>query len=234
LFDIGEKRQKYQFLREKSRLARKLLIQVQCASSTRRQNGGTIMKRVLTTLGVLAVFTSAFASWNVTIVNSSGVLNPPSTPVSVPTIVQSNPVPQITFLTAAATPHPLIVGMGTGYTVGSFFGQYTINDPTNSLPPLNGFNFVIAGYVNDWGRITWFKKVVRNSDNAILWQASGTIYGGNYAGGVERRVQYRNTRHTLHARQRCDRLRDLPTGRHYRQHLFGSADAGRAGLDRRA
>jgi hypothetical protein len=184
LFDIGEKRQKYQFLREKSRLARKLLIQVQCASPTRRQNGGTIMKRVLTTLGVLAVFTSAFASWNVTIINSSGVLNPPSTPVSVPTIVQSNPVPQITFLTAAATPHPLIVGMGTGYTLGSFFGQYTINDPTNSLPLLNGFNFVIAGYVNDWGRITWFKKVVRNSDNAILWQASGAIYGGNYAGGA--------------------------------------------------
>ena len=141
------------------------------------------MKRVLTTLGVLAVFTSAFASWNVTILNSDGALNPPYTPVTVPTLVQSNPVPQITFLTAAATPHPLIVGMGTSYTVGSFVGQYTISDPTNSLLPLNGFNFVIAGFVYDWGSITWFKKVVRNSDNAILWQASGAIYGGNYAGG---------------------------------------------------
>jgi len=155
------------------------------------------MKRVLTTLGVLAVFTSAFASWNVTVTNSSGVLNPPTTPIQAPvlintsgpffapspTVAVSTP-PQITFLTAAAVPHPLIVGMGTGYTVGSFFGQYTINDPTNSMPLLNGFNFVIAGYVNDWGRITWFKKVVRNSDNAILWQASGTIYGGNYAGGA--------------------------------------------------
>lgn len=143
------------------------------------------MKRVLATLGVLAVFTSAFASWNVTIVNSSGVLNPPSTPVSVPTIVQSNPVPQITFLTAAATPHPLIVGMGTGYTVGSFFGQYTINDPTNSMPLLNGFNFVIAGFVQDYGRINWYKKVVRNSDNSILWEASGAILGGAYTGGSD-------------------------------------------------
>jgi hypothetical protein len=37
LFDIGEKRQKYQFLREESHLARKLLIQVQRASLTRQQ-----------------------------------------------------------------------------------------------------------------------------------------------------------------------------------------------------
>jgi hypothetical protein len=92
-------------------------------------------------------------------------------------------VPQITFLTAAATPHPLIVGMGTGYTVGSFFGQYTINDPTNSMPLLNGFNFVIAGFVQDYGRINWYKKVVRNSDNSILWEASGAILGGAYTGG---------------------------------------------------
>ncbi|BCW94618.1 MAG: PEP-CTERM sorting domain-containing protein [Fimbriimonadales bacterium] len=142
------------------------------------------MKRVLTTLAALTVFTSAFASWNVTILTSSGVLNPPSTPITAPTLVQSNPVPQITFLTAAATPHPLIVGMGTGYTLGSFTGQYTINDPTNSLPMLNGFNFVMAGFVYDYGRITWFKKVVRNSDNAILWQGSGVFLGGAYAGGA--------------------------------------------------
>jgi hypothetical protein len=154
------------------------------------------MKRVLATLGVLAVFTSAFASWNVTVTNSSGVLNPPTTPIQAPvlintsgpffapspTVAVSTP-PQITFLTAAATPHPLIVGMGTGYTVGSFFGQYTINDPTNSMPLLNGFNFVIAGFVQDYGRINWYKKVVRNSDNSILWEASGAILGGAYTGG---------------------------------------------------
>lgn len=143
------------------------------------------MRRVLATLGVLAAFTSAFASWNVTILNSNGVLNPPSTPITVPTLVQSNPVPQITFLTAAAVPHPLIVGMGSGYTLGSFTGQYTIVDPTNSMPMLNGFNFVIAGYLQDYGRISWFKKVVRNSDNAILWQDSGTFLGGAYAGGAD-------------------------------------------------
>lgn len=143
------------------------------------------MKRVLATLAALTVFTSAFASWNVTILTSSGVLNPPSTPITVPTLVQSNPVPQITFLTAAATPHPLIVGMGTGYTLGSFTGQYTISDPTNSMPLLNGFNFVMAGFVYDYGRITWFKKVVRNSDNVILWQGSGSFLGGAYAGGAD-------------------------------------------------
>ncbi len=143
------------------------------------------MKRLIASLGVLVVAASAFASWNVTIINSNGVLNPPSTPVTVPTIVQSNPVPQITFLTAAATPHPIMIGMGTGFTNGSFFGQYTIQDPTNTMPYLNGFNFVIAGYVFDFGAITWFKKVVRNSDNAILWQGSGAFYGDAYAGGAD-------------------------------------------------
>jgi hypothetical protein len=154
------------------------------------------MKRVLATLGVLAVFTSAFASWNVKMHVSSGSLVSPFTAIQVPvllntsgpffapspTVAVSTP-PQITFLTAAAVPHPLIVGLGTGYTVGGFTGQYTINDPTNSMPLLNGFNFVIAGFVQDYGRITWYKKVVRNSDNLILWEASGAILGGAYTGG---------------------------------------------------
>ncbi|MCX7993583.1 MAG: PEP-CTERM sorting domain-containing protein [Fimbriimonadales bacterium] len=143
------------------------------------------MKRLITSVGILAIAASAFASWNVTIGSSNGVLNPPSTPVTVPTIVQSNPVPQITFLTAAATPNPLMIGLGTGFSSGSFFGQYTIQDPTNTKPYLNGFNFVIAGYVFDFGTITWFKKVVRNSDNAILWQDSGAFYGDAYSGGVD-------------------------------------------------
>jgi hypothetical protein len=143
------------------------------------------MKRLMTSLGVLAIAASAFASWNVNVINSIGALNPPSTSVTVPYIVQSNPVPQITFLTAAATPYPLMIGLSTGFTNGSFFGQYTINDPSNSLPYLNGFNFVIAGYVFDFGAITWFKKVVRNSDNVILWQGSGAFYGDAYSGGTD-------------------------------------------------
>ncbi len=53
------------------------------------------------------------------------------------------------------------------------------------MPYLNGFNFVISGFVFDFGAITWFKKVVRNSDNAILWQGSGAFYGGAYAGGAD-------------------------------------------------
>jgi len=63
-------------------------------------------------------------------------------------------------------------------------GHYSIVDPTNSLPMLNGFNFVITGLLQGYGRIDWFKKVVRNSDNTILWQGSGSILGGAYAGGA--------------------------------------------------
>lgn len=44
---------------------------------------------------------------------------------------------------------------------------------------------MIAGFVYDFGRITWFKKVVRNSDNAILWQGSGAFRGSGYSGGSD-------------------------------------------------
>ncbi len=80
------------------------------------------MKRLIASLGALIVAASAFASWNVTILNSNGVLFSPNTPITVLTLVQSNPAPQITFLTAAATPHPLMIGMGTGFTNGNFLG----------------------------------------------------------------------------------------------------------------
>lgn len=45
------------------------------------------MKRLMISLGVFAIAASAFASWNVTIVNSSGALFSPNTPVTVPTLV---------------------------------------------------------------------------------------------------------------------------------------------------
>lgn len=78
-----------------------------------------------------------------------------------------------------------MVGLGTGFSSGSFLGQYSINDPTNTQPYLNGFNFVISGAVFNYGQIIWFKKVVRNADNAILWQANGLIQGSAYAGGSD-------------------------------------------------
>jgi hypothetical protein len=39
--------------------------------------------------------------------------------------------------------------------------------------------------VQGYGRIDWFKKVVRNSDIAILWRGSDSILGGGYAGGTD-------------------------------------------------
>ncbi|GIV08815.1 MAG: hypothetical protein KatS3mg019_0906 [Fimbriimonadales bacterium] len=143
------------------------------------------MKRLITSLGVLTLAASAFASWNVTILNSSGTLYSPATPITVPTLVQSSPIPQITFQAAIATPNPFIVGMGTGFSNGSFLGQYTINDPTNTQPYLSGFNFVMSGFVYNYGIVNWFKKVVRSSDNAILWQGSGSFLGDAYLGGSD-------------------------------------------------
>jgi hypothetical protein len=47
-----------------------------------------MIRRVMTSVMVASVLaTGAFASWNVTVLNSSGVLNPPSTPVQVPVLI---------------------------------------------------------------------------------------------------------------------------------------------------
>jgi hypothetical protein len=126
--------------------------------------------------------TGAFASWNVTVINSSGVLNPPSTVVSVPTIVSTSPLPQITFLTGAATPNPILVGNGTSFTNGTFSGAYSISPQPGNTNLLTGFNFVIAGVVDGSAMIVWQKKVVRNSDNALLYNDSGMFAGSGFGG----------------------------------------------------
>jgi hypothetical protein len=142
-----------------------------------------MIRRMMTSVMVASVLaTGAFASWNVTVLNSSGVLNPPSTVVSVPTTVITSPLPQITFLTAAATPNPILVGDGTAFTNGTFSGAYSITPASSSAGMLTGFNFVISGVVDGSAMIVWQKKVIRNSDNAILYNDSGMFAGSGFGG----------------------------------------------------
>jgi hypothetical protein len=153
-----------------------------------------MIRRAMTSVLVASILaTGAFASWNVKVLNSSGVLNPPSTPVQVPIDINAsgplfaptptitvNALPQITFLTAAATPNPILVGDGTAFTNGTFSGVYSITPVSGSM--LTGFNFVIAGVVDGSAMIVWQKKVIRNSDNAILYNDSGMFAGSGFGG----------------------------------------------------
>jgi len=153
-----------------------------------------MIRRAMTSVLVASILaTGAFASWNVKVLNSSGVLNPPSTPVQVPIDINAsgplfaptptitvNALPQITFLTAAATPNPILVGDGTAFTNGTFSGVYSITPVSGSM--LTGFNFVIAGIVDGSAMIIWQKKVVRNSDNALLYNDSGMFAGSGFGG----------------------------------------------------
>ncbi len=142
--------------------------------------------RILWATGILTLATSAFASgWNVTVLTSSGSLSSPFTPITVPNLVISNPLPQITFLPTTATPNPVFVGAASGFSQGQMTGQYTINDPSNTLAPLTGFNFVIAGFVFGDAEITWSKRVIRNTDGAILYDDTGVFQGSAYAGGSD-------------------------------------------------
>jgi hypothetical protein len=153
-----------------------------------------MIRRVMTSVMVASVLaTGAFASWNVTVLNSSGVLNPPSTPVQVPVLINLNgpyfapsptvtvnALPQVSFLTTAGAPNPILVGDGTAFTNGTFSAAYTITPVSGSM--LTGFNFVIAGVVDGSAMIIWQKKVIRNSDNMLLYNDSGMFAGSGFGG----------------------------------------------------
>jgi hypothetical protein len=133
-----------------------------------------MMRRTLYAVAMSVALVAGAHAWVVNIINSSGVLNPGGVTTSVPSVVVSSPLPQITFLTAAGNPNPILVGDGTSFTNGTFSATYSIA-PSPGDGNLTGFNFVIAAFIQGNAQILWQKKVVRNSDNAILYDDAGTI-----------------------------------------------------------
>ncbi len=141
-------------------------------------------KLIMSVVAAVAVVSAYASGWNVNILTSTGVLNPSSVTVTVPTTVISNPLPQVTFNTAIATPNPILVGDGTSFTNGTFTGVYQVSDTSSMKAPLVGFNFVVSGFVQGTGRIVWFKKVVDRDTSEVLFDGSGVFLGGAYAGGA--------------------------------------------------
>ncbi|OYT70730.1 MAG: hypothetical protein CFK48_05665 [Armatimonadetes bacterium CP1_7O] len=150
------------------------------------------LNKLISTLAASAVMIAAYAAgWDVIAINSSGVLNPGSVATSVPVNINGTTVnapatvnvtslPQVTFLTNAGNPAPILVGNGTSYTNGTFTGVYEVKSMGGG--PLTGFNFVLSGFVFDYGQIIFFKKVVDyNTSNVLFtgsWTWSGSAYGG--------------------------------------------------------
>jgi hypothetical protein len=133
-----------------------------------------MMRRTLYAVAMSVALVAGAHAWIVNIINSSGVLNPGAVTTSVPSVVLANPLPQVTFLTAAGNPNPILVGDGTSFTNGTFSATYSIAQSPGD-GNLTGFNFVIAAFIQGNAQILWQKKVVRNSDNAILYDDAGTI-----------------------------------------------------------
>jgi len=138
-------------------------------------------KLVMSVAAAVAVAGAYASGWNVTVLTSVGVLNPGSVVSAVPTTVIANPLPQVTFNTAAAVPAPILVGDGTSFTNGTFTGVYSVSSSSKSA--LTGFNFVVSGFVQGTGRIVWFKKVVDRNTSEVLYDGTGVFLGGAYAGG---------------------------------------------------
>ena len=154
--------------------------------------------RKLKLLGI-ALYLAAFAAqalasgWTVDVSISKGQLFPGAVQVNVPFTINANSfssapatvtvntLPQITFLTGTSSP-PITVGDGTNFSNGTFTGQYTI---TTSKTPLTGFNFVVAGFVQDFGQIFWTKKVVDLNTSQVLFQQSWVFSGDGYPGGTD-------------------------------------------------
>ncbi len=131
---------------------------------------------------------SALASgWNVNVTTSSGTLNPGSVSVTVPfningttyttvpTSVTVGTPPSITFLTQLSNP-PLTVGDGTGFTDATFNAVYNL-----SGKGLNGFQFVVSGFVWGMGQVS-FEKTVTDRAGNVLYSASYSFAGSGMGG----------------------------------------------------
>ncbi|MCX7925569.1 MAG: hypothetical protein N2554_07150, partial [Fimbriimonadales bacterium] len=143
-------------------------------------------------LSITAVSAALASGWTVNVTTSQGTLFSPSTSTNVPFIINNSGLlfspatvfvsglPQITFLTAAGNPHPILSGDGTTFTGGTYTAAYTI---TSNKAPLLGFNFVVSGFVFGLGQIIWTKKVVDLRTSRILYNGSGVFSGAGYVGG---------------------------------------------------
>jgi hypothetical protein len=140
------------------------------------------MRRTLYALAMIAALVAGAHAWTVTIINNSGQLNPGAVTTSVPVVVINNPLPQITFLTAAGVPNPILVGNGTSFTNGTFNATYSIAANPGPTNQLTGFNFLVSGFVQGEAQIEWEKRVVRTADNAVLYEGSGVISGAGFGG----------------------------------------------------
>lgn len=136
----------------------------------------------------------AFASWTVGVqISQATLFTPPATTTTVlaPVTVNTNP-PTFAPFSVVTTQIPrvnfnlplggVVAGDGTPYTASFFTGQYTINSAPGA-PSLIGFNFVLAGFVWDFGQIVWTKKVVNLDNNQIVYNASGVFSGASWPGG---------------------------------------------------
>lgn len=144
-----------------------------------------ISKLIVSVVAAVSVASVYASGWNVTVLSSTGVLNPGAVVVNVPTTIITNPLPQVTFDVAAGVPNPILVGDGTNFTNGTFSAVYAVNDTSNSKSALTGFNFVVSGFVQGTGRIVWFKKVVDRNTSEVLYDGTGVFLGGAYAGGSD-------------------------------------------------
>ncbi len=136
-----------------------------------------------------ALISSALASgWNVNVTTSTVTLNPGSVsgivPVNIngttytpPVVVPVGTLPNITFLTLASNP-PVIIGDGAPYTTGSFNAAYSLTGKG-----LNGFTFIISGFVWGLGQVNW-EKVVTDGAGNVVYSASGS-FAGSGAGGID-------------------------------------------------
>lgn len=140
------------------------------------------MRRIFYSLIMGAALTAVAHAWTVTITNSSGLLNPGAVSTNVPAAVVSTPLPQVSFLTAAGNPNPILVGDVTAFTSGTYNAAYTIAPNPGDLGPLTGFTFIVSGFVRGNAVITWNKVVTDTDTGAVLYSSSGAIAGAGQGG----------------------------------------------------
>lgn len=130
--------------------------------------------RIFLPLAILSLALAAHAQTTFSSINATYVLNPGSGSINW-LVTQNNPPLTIDFTQNAPA---FKVGDSTGFSNGNSTIQYNVT----STVAINGFDLVLQGDVQNFGRVQWTAAAADGSGS--LGSLAGSIIGGSYTGGA--------------------------------------------------
>jgi len=122
---------------------------------------------------------ASHANFSYNIIQSDIMFQPSGSVAGVPFVSGGPENNHVDHLTGTAG---ALVGDGSGNSSAVVTIIYEVD--TNGKGPVNQLNLTILGAVFEFGRIDW-RDVVRDMNNNVLLQATGTFLGSSHQGGSD-------------------------------------------------